>query len=146
MTGGTTTVPVASTEVMSAVERLRGVAVRTPMFTSPAADALLGRRVWVKAENLQRTGSFKLRGAYNALACLDGNRRAAGVIAASSGNHAHALAAHLHQVSATVVIPADAPAAKREAIEALARASSPTTAVGTGGTRSSTGSLCATGR
>ncbi|WP_329894831.1 threonine ammonia-lyase [Streptomyces sp. SP17KL33] len=111
----------ASTEVQRAVQRLRGVVVRTPLLTSPAVDARLGRRVWVKAENLQRTGSFKLRGAYNAVVCLEESRRAAGVLAASSGNHGHALAlaASLHQVQATVVIPADAPVAKRGAIEAL---------------------------
>ncbi|WP_319368249.1 threonine/serine dehydratase [Streptomyces scabiei] len=111
----------ASTDVLNAVQRLRGVTIRTPMLTSPAADADLGRQVWVKAENLQRTGSFKLRGAYNAVACLEQTQRGPGVIAASSGNHAQALAlaAHLHQVPATVVIPADAPAAKKEAIDAL---------------------------
>ncbi|MFM9493686.1 threonine/serine dehydratase [Streptomyces galilaeus] len=111
----------ASAEVVDAVERLRGVAVVTPMLTSTEVDTLAGRTVWVKAENLQRTGSFKLRGAYNAVACLDAARRAPGVIAASSGNHAQALAlaAHLHKVPATVVIPADAPAAKKEAIDAL---------------------------
>jgi threonine dehydratase len=111
----------SSVEVLDAVDRLRGIAVRTPMLTSTAVDVLVGRRVWVKAENFQRTGSFKLRGAYNAVACLDPARRAPGVIAASSGNHAQALAlaAHLHEIPATVVIPADAPAAKQEAIDAL---------------------------
>ncbi|MFE1841672.1 threonine ammonia-lyase [Streptomyces sviceus] len=113
--------PMGSVHVLSAVERLRGVAVRTPMLTSSAIDDLLGRRVWVKAENLQRTGSFKMRGAYNAVASMDEAQRARGVIAASSGNHAQALAlaAHQHKVPATVVIPDDAPATKTEAIKAL---------------------------
>lgn len=113
--------PMASSQVLSAVERLRGVAVRTPMLSSTVLDDLVGRRVWVKAETLQRTGSFKLRGAYNAVACMDAAQRERGVIAASSGNHAQALAlaARLHGIDATVVIPADVPASKREAIEAL---------------------------
>ncbi|WP_189858423.1 threonine ammonia-lyase [Streptomyces poonensis] len=109
------------TDVLHAVGRLRGVAARTPLLTSSPVDDLLGRKVWVKAETQQRTGSFKFRGAFNALATLDDRARAAGVIAASSGNHAQALAlaARLHKAPATVVIPADAPAVKRQAIEAL---------------------------
>lgn len=111
-----------SANVLGAAELLRRQAVRTPMLTSAAFDALLGgRRVLVKAENQQRTGSFKFRGAYHALATMSSGQRSAGVIAASSGNHAQALAlaAHLHHTPATVVIPSDAPNSKRAAIEAL---------------------------
>jgi threonine dehydratase len=110
-----------SHDVLYAVERLRGISVRTPLLTSAAFDDLAGRRVVVKAENQQRTGSFKFRGAYNAVAALSERDREAGVIGASSGNHAQALAlaARLLKTKATVVIPADAPAAKVEAIQAL---------------------------
>lgn len=110
-----------SHDVLYAVERLRGIAVRTPLLTSSVVDSFLGRTVVVKAENQQRTGSFKLRGAYNAVAALGETDRDAGVVAASSGNHAQALAlaARLLHSTATVVIPADAPTAKVEAIQAL---------------------------
>lgn len=110
-----------SHDVLYAVERLRGIAVRTPLLTSSVVDSFLGRTVVVKAENQQRTGSFKLRGAYNAVAALGEADREAGVVAASSGNHAQALAlaARLLKSTATVVIPADAPTAKVEAIQAL---------------------------
>ncbi|WP_461061518.1 pyridoxal-phosphate dependent enzyme [Streptomyces pseudoechinosporeus] len=109
------------THVLYAVESLRGVTVRTPMLTSTALDQQVGRRVWVKAENQQLTGSFKVRGAYNALTALGAKDRRRGVIGASSGNHAAALAmaAHLYEVPATVVVPEDVPAVKRQAIEAL---------------------------
>ncbi|MFJ2240970.1 threonine/serine dehydratase [Streptomyces sp. NPDC087859] len=107
--------------MLYAVERLRGIAVRTPLLTSAAFDDLVGRRVVVKAENQQRTGSFKFRGAYTAVAALSERDREAGVIGASSGNHAQALAlaARLLNTKATVVIPADAPSAKVEAIGVL---------------------------
>ncbi|MFD7769847.1 threonine/serine dehydratase [Streptomyces sp. NPDC059787] len=113
--------PMESVEVLYAADRLRRVAVRTPLLTSTVIDDLAGRRVMVKAENLQCTGSFKFRGAYNALASMDQADRDAGVIGASSGNHAQALAlaARLHGTQATVVIPDDAPAVKRQAVEAL---------------------------
>ncbi|MFE2559752.1 pyridoxal-phosphate dependent enzyme [Streptomyces sp. NPDC059352] len=108
-------------DVLNAAGNLRRVAVRTPLLSSPLVDAILGRRVVVKAESMQRTGSFKLRGAYNALAAMRPEQRACGVICASSGNHAQALAlaARLFAVAATVVVPADAPAVKLQAIDAL---------------------------
>ncbi|MFF4795744.1 pyridoxal-phosphate dependent enzyme [Streptomyces sp. NPDC001276] len=101
--------------VRSAATTLHGVAAHTPLLSSSAVDDLLGRRVVIKAENVQRTGSFKMRGACNAVASLPPDVGAAGVIGASSGNHAQALtlAAHLFEVPATVVIPADAPASLR---------------------------------
>jgi threonine dehydratase len=107
--------------VLNAVETLRGVALRTPMLTSAALNEQLGRPVWVKAENQQLTGSFKLRGAYNALAALDAPDRGRGVIGASSGNHATALAlaAQRFGVPALVVAPADIPDVKRRAVENL---------------------------
>ncbi len=103
-----------SDDVRRAAGRLRGVAHRTPVVTSRTLDERTGARVFVKAENLQRTGSFKFRGAYNALAALDPATRERGVVAFSSGNHAQAvaLAAALHDVPATIVMPADTPAAK----------------------------------
>ncbi len=90
------------------------MAVRTPLLSSPQIDAALGARILVKAECLQRTGSFKFRGAYNALAQLAPGKRRAGVVAYSSGNHAQgvAAAAQLLGMPATIVMPADAPAIK----------------------------------
>ncbi|GHC14640.1 serine/threonine dehydratase [Streptomyces albogriseolus] len=108
-------------QLLQAVENLRGVAVRTPMLTSEAFNEQIGRQVWLKAENQQRTGSFKFRGAYNALALVSAPDRSRGVICASSGNHAAALAlaARHFGVPAIVVVPKDLPAAKRQATEAL---------------------------
>jgi threonine dehydratase len=101
-------------DVVRASERLRGVAHRTPVLTSRTLDARTGARVFAKAENLQRGGAFKLRGAYNRLAQFDERQRRDGVVAFSSGNHAQgvALAARLLGVHATIVMPRDAPAAK----------------------------------
>lgn len=100
-------------DVIAAAARLEGHVFRTPLLRSDALDALTGGRVWLKAECLQRTGSFKFRGAYNRLAQL-----AAGtpVVAYSSGNHAQgvALAARLLGLPATIVMPSDAPALKVE--------------------------------
>lgn len=93
---------------------------RTPILSAPALDAIAGRRVLVKAECLQHTGSFKARGGWAALSALDPEVRARGVIAYSSGNHAQgvARAAALHGVPAVIVMPADAPAAKVEGTKA----------------------------
>lgn len=102
-------------DVRRAAERIAGRAVSTPLLASPILDELTGARVFLKCENLQRTGSFKFRGAYNALAAMDRPTREAGVVAASSGNHAQGVAeaGRLFGVSATIVMPADAPANKR---------------------------------
>ncbi len=91
-----------------------GVAHRTPVFRSRTLDGLCGGEVLLKAENLQRGGAFKFRGAYTALAAMDPDQRAAGVVAFSSGNHAQAVAisARLWETRATIVMPADAPAGK----------------------------------
>ena len=108
-------------DVDAAARRLAGVALRTPLVTSPALDALTGARVFLKAETLQRTGSFKFRGAYNKLAQIPPARRAGGVVAYSSGNHAQgvAAAARLLGMPSVIVMPADAPRAKRERTAAL---------------------------
>jgi len=103
-------------DVRSAAARLDGVAHRTPVVTSRTLDARAGAHVRLKPENLQRIGAFKFRGAYNAVAQLD---RPRGVVTASSGNHAQALAlsAALHEIPATILMPEDAPASKVAATE-----------------------------
>jgi threo-3-hydroxy-L-aspartate ammonia-lyase len=107
-------VAVTFDDVRAAAGRLRGVAHRTPVVTSRTLDERTGARVFLKAENLQRMGAFKFRGAYNRLAQLTPSERAGGVVAFSSGNHAQgvALAAQLLGVPAAIVMPADAPEAK----------------------------------
>lgn len=102
------------TAIEAAARRLAGHARRTPLLSSPFLDEIAGRRVLVKAECLQHTGSFKFRGAWSAISALDPDVRTRGVIAFSSGNHAQgvALAAKLHGVSSVVIMPADAPALK----------------------------------
>ena len=97
--------------IRAAADRIKGHALRTPLLNSAFLDEIAGRRVWVKPECLQHTGSFKFRGAYSALSALDPDIRAKGVIAFSSGNHAQgvALAAKMHGTSAVIVMPSDAP-------------------------------------
>ncbi len=98
-------------DVRAAARRLDGVAHHTPLLESRRLNTKLGGRVLLKAENLQRTGSFKFRGGYNAIAMLTDDQKQAGVVAFSSGNHAQgvALGAHLLGVSAKIVMPTDAP-------------------------------------
>lgn len=107
-------------EVEAAAKRLNGLAVRTPLIESPILSERCGGRVLVKLETLQRTGSFKFRGAYNRLTQLSPGDRKRGVVAFSSGNHAQgvACAAALLGVHATIVMPADAPRVKSEATRA----------------------------
>lgn len=107
-------------DIRAAAERIKGVAVRTPLIRNDALDAATGAKVWVKAENLQRGGAFKMRGATNAIAALAPDVRARGVIAYSSGNHAIAVstAAKLFGVPAVIVMPADAPRIKLETTRA----------------------------
>jgi threonine dehydratase len=106
-------------DVADAARRLDGIAHRTPVLTSRTLDERLDARIFLKAENLQRGGAFKFRGAMNALRRLSDEARARGVIAYSSGNHAQAiaLAGRLLNVRVTVVMPDDAPQAKRAATE-----------------------------
>jgi len=102
-------------DVQAAAGRLAGVAHRTPVLTGRLLDEATGAdRVLLKAENLQRAGAFKFRGAYNAVASLSREQRARGVATVSSGNHAGALAlaARLHEVPAVILMPDDAPAGK----------------------------------
>jgi len=108
-------------DVDEAARRLAGVALHTPLLTSAALDAMTGGRIFLKAETLQRTGSFKFRGAYNKLASLAPERRSGGVVAYSSGNHAQgvAAAAQLLGMACVIVMPRDAPRAKRERTAAL---------------------------
>jgi len=104
-------------ELAQARERLAGIARVTPVFGSETFTRLVGRPVHLKAENLQRTGSFKIRGAVNKLATLEPAERAHGVVAASAGNHAQAVAWAAREAGtrATIFVPQDAPMAKVEA-------------------------------
>jgi threonine dehydratase len=104
-------------DVEAARARLEGVARVTPVFRSETFSRLAGREVSLKAENLQRTGSFKIRGAYNKIATLGDAERTAGVVAASAGNHGQAVAwaAREAGIEATIFVPADAPMAKVDA-------------------------------
>ena len=107
--------------IRAAAARLKGHARVTPLLNSPFLDKIAGRRVWVKPECLQRTGSFKFRGGWSALSALDPETRARGVIAFSSGNHAQGVAhaATLHGVPSVIVMPSDAPALKIANTKAL---------------------------
>ena len=100
--------------ITAAAERLEGRAVKTPLLSSPFLDEIAGRRVLVKPECLQKTGSFKYRGAFSAVSALDPALRKNGVIAFSSGNHAQgiALAARQHGCPAVIIMPSDAPQLK----------------------------------
>jgi threonine dehydratase len=108
-------------DVDAAAMRLAGIVLHTPLVTSPVLDALTGGRIFLKAETLQRTGSFKFRGAYNKLSSIPPDERSRGVVAYSSGNHAQgvAAAAQLLGMPAVIVMPADAPRPKRERTAAL---------------------------
>lgn len=113
--------PLTAGDIHDAQRRLRGVVAATPLLSHPLLDEIAGRRVLCKAEVLQRTGSFKFRGAYNAIAALSPGERGRGVIGASSGNHAQALALAGRLLSApvTVVVPHDAPRGKVEGARAM---------------------------
>jgi threonine dehydratase len=104
--------------VLDAARQINGVAVRTPLIESPALNAVVGGRVLMKAENLQRAGAFKFRGAYNRISRLNAEEKARGVVAFSSGNHAQgvAAAAALVGTSAIIVMPSDSPRVKVEGV------------------------------
>lgn len=106
-------------DISAARERIAPYARVTPVLTSTTANRLTGAEIFFKAENFQRIGAFKFRGACNAISQFTPGQKQAGVVAYSSGNHAQAvaLAAKLHGVPATIVMPIDAPASKREATE-----------------------------
>lgn len=107
--------------IRAAAKRLEGHARRTPILSSPFLDEIAGKRVLVKAECLQHTGSFKFRGGWSAVSNLSDNELKTGVIAYSSGNHAQgvALAAREHGAPAVIIMPSDAPVVKIENTRAL---------------------------
>ena len=106
-------------DLEAASARLAGVVRRTPVLRSRLLDERVGAEVHLKAEHLQRTGAFKFRGAFNAIAAIPSSIRQQGVISYSSGNHAQAVAraAQLFEIPATIVMPTDAPQSKRDATE-----------------------------
>jgi threonine dehydratase len=108
--------PVTAADIDAAAVVLAPFAVRTPLLSSPVLDERVGTRVYLKPEMLQRTGSFKFRGAFNKLSSIPMDARGGGVVAFSSGNHAQgvAAAAKILNMQATIVMPADAPLSKRE--------------------------------
>lgn len=116
MTDLSSPLPVGPADIDAAARVLAPYAVRTPLLSSPALDERVGARVLLKPEMLQRTGSFKFRGAFNKISAIPASARAGGVVAFSSGNHAQgvAAAARLLNMQATIVMPADAPLSKRE--------------------------------
>lgn len=112
-------VAISLRDIEAARERIKGQAVRTPLMHSAYLDEVTGGWVYLKCENLQRTGSFKFRGAYNALSAMGPEQRARGIVAVSSGNHAQGVAeaARLFGVPATIFMPADAPSIKVERVK-----------------------------
>lgn len=111
----------APAEVIAAAHRLRGVVARTPLILSPALSEIARTNVFLKCENEQVTGSFKLRGAYNALATLPKEARERGIVASSAGNHGLGIAhaARLLGMRALIFVPSNAPRVKRDGILAL---------------------------
>jgi threonine dehydratase len=116
MTDSATNLPVNPADIDHAASVVAPFAVRTPLLSFPVLDGRAGTRVFLKPEMLQRTGSFKFRGAFNKLSSIPQARRGGGVVAFSSGNHAQgvAAAAQILDMRATIVMPSDAPASKRE--------------------------------
>src|ERR1700732_2430317 len=112
--------PVSATDIDAAARVLAPFAVRTPLLSSPALNQRAGTRIFLKPEMLQRTGSFKFRGAFNKMSSIPKAARGSGVVAFSSGNHAQgvAAAARILNMPATIVMPADAPLTKRERTKA----------------------------
>jgi threonine dehydratase len=107
--------------IHAAADRLRGHARRTPLLNSPFLDELAGRRLFVKPECLQHTGSFKFRGAWSAVSALDEDTRTRGILAFSSGNHAQgiAMSATKHGAPSVIIMPSDAPKMKIDNTRAL---------------------------
>src|ERR1700754_4675098 len=120
MTISVNPLPVTSVDIDAAARVLAPFAVRTPLLSSPALDERVGAKVFLKPEMLQRTGSFKFRGAFNKMSSIPQDARGGGVVAFSSGNHAQgvAAAAQILNMRATIVMPADAPLSKRERTKA----------------------------
>ncbi|PZP66636.1 MAG: pyridoxal-5'-phosphate-dependent protein [Delftia acidovorans] len=107
-------IPPTVNDILEARRTLDGVAVRTPLLRSEKLDKVTGARIFIKCENLQRTGAFKFRGAYNCLSRLDRTAHPGGVVAYSTGNHGQAIATvgRMLGIAATIVMPSDAPAIK----------------------------------
>src|ERR1700678_2233043 len=120
MSEASQSLPVSAADIDAAARVLAPFAVRPPLFSSPVLNERVGTRVFLKPEMLQRTGSFKFRGAFNKLSSIPQNARSGGVVAFSSGNHAQgvAAAAKILNMQATIVMPADAPLSKRERTKA----------------------------
>lgn len=112
---------VSIADIMAARERIAGIVHKTPIIKDEKLTGSVGTRIYLKAENLQRAGSFKIRGAYNMISQLSEDERSRGVITASAGNHAQgvALAAKLNGIKATIVLPQFAPLTKIVATKAL---------------------------
>src|SRR6202023_2881169 len=113
--------PVSSADIDAAARVLAPFAVRTPLLSPPVLSDRVGAQVFLKPEMLQRTGSFKFRGAFNKLSSIPQAARGGGVVAFSSGNHAQgvAAAAKILNMQATIVMPADAPLSKRQRTKAF---------------------------
>src|ERR1700746_51071 len=116
MTETRLSLPVSAADVEAAAKVVAPFAVRTPLLSFPVLDERAGTRIFLKPEMLQRTGSFKFRGAFNKLSSIPPSARGGGVVAFSSGNHAQgvAAAAKILDMQATIVMPSDAPLSKRE--------------------------------
>src|ERR1700754_4620608 len=116
MTDQSQALPVTPSDIDAAARAIAPFAVRTPLLSPPVLSDVVGARVFLKPELLQRTGSFKFRGAFSKLSSIPEDKRSGGVVAFSSGNHAQgvAAAAQLLKMQATIVMPADAPLSKRE--------------------------------
>ncbi|ANW02984.1 threonine/serine dehydratase [Bradyrhizobium icense] len=110
------TLPVGPADIDAAARVIASFAIRTPLLSSPVLNERMGANVFLKLEMLQRTGSFKFRGAFNKICSIPEDKRSGGVVAFSSGNHAQgvAAAAKILKVHATIVMPLDAPFLKRE--------------------------------
>jgi threonine dehydratase len=119
MTENASTSELTYGDVEQAAARIEGAAHRTPVLTSRTADAMAGASLFFKAENYQRMGAFKFRGAYNAIARFSEAQRQAGVLTFSSGNHAQAIAlsAKLAGIRAAIIMPKDAPELKVRATQ-----------------------------
>ena len=120
MTEITHNTPIGVADIEAAARVVAPFAVRTPLLTFPVLDERAGTRIFLKPEMLQRTGSFKFRGAFNKLSSIPAEKRSGGVVAFSSGNHAQgvAAAAKILNMQATIVMPADSPLTKRERTKA----------------------------
>src|SRR5712672_2928606 len=112
--------PIGAADIEAAARVVAPFAVRTPLLSFPVLNERVGTKVFLKPEMLQRTGSFKFRGAFNKLASIPQDKRSGGVVAFSSGNHAQgvAAAAKILNMQATIVMPADSPLTKRERTKA----------------------------